>query len=347
MEQELARALSAYGLGPPVAVQRIESGHVDDNWLVDTVQGRFFVKRRHPRRRQTAEAIQAQHDLIAHLTRSGFPSPRLLPTTTGQSFLLLDREVYEVGAYIEGEPFDHERPEHLAAAAQTLGWYHRTVEGFAPAALMQQVPLYSREGARSALGRLCDAWQVGSNPSLAPRACELENLADDLAERFDAHGSLPQLIIHGDYYAGNLLFDGDRIVGVVDYDKASWQPRVAELAEALIYFASPRPGYLRHVVYPGVLEWEPFTRFLQVYGQDTALGDAEVEALPDFVGCIWFAVSLGRLLEHHPDRPPEAGEALHEVSILGSWARVHASKMVGIARAAACGRRTCDQGCNL
>jgi Ser/Thr protein kinase RdoA (MazF antagonist) len=332
VEQELVRVLSAYGLGAPVEARRIERGHVDENWLVETEQGRYFVKRRHPRRRQSEQIIQAQHDLIAHLKRSGFPAPNLIPTSGGQSFLVLDREVYEVGVAIDGDFFDHDRREHLAAAAQTLGRYHLAVEGFRPQALAQQGPLYSPQNARAALTRLCEAWQVGVDPDLGPLALELEAQADGLAERFGAHGVLPHLVIHGDYYAGNLLLGGDRVIGVVDYDKASWQPRVAELAEALIYFASPRPGHLRHLVYPGFLEWESFSRFLQGYARLITLKDAETEALPDYIACIWFSISLHRLLENHPYCPPEAGEVLREVLELGNWARAHAGKVVGVAR---------------
>jgi homoserine kinase type II len=336
VEQELARVVSAFGLGTLFAARRIERGYVDENWLVETAQGRYFVKRRHPRRRQPAAVIQAQHDLITHLRQSGFPAPKLIPTAAGQSYLVMDREVYEVGVYIEGEFFDRDRPEHLATAAQTLGQYHHAVEAFAPPALMQHGSLYSPETARDALTQLCEAWQVGADPALAPRAHELQARANDLAERFGRHGLLPHLIVHGDYYAGNLLFEGDRIIGVVDYDKASWQPRVAELAEALIYFASPQPRQMQYLVYPAVLAWGPFARFLRGYAQVNAVGDAEIDALPDFIDCIWFTVSLRRLLEQHPDCPPEASEALDEVLTLGNWAHVHARQMADIARAAAC-----------
>lgn len=337
MEQELARVLNAYDLGALAAARRIERGHVDENWLVETERGRYFVKRRHPRRRQPHQTIQAQHDLIAHLLRSGFPAPNLIRTSAGQSLLVLDDEVYEVGEYIEGDFFDHDRPEHLAAAARMLGRYHLGVEGLARQALAKHGPLYSPRNARTALSRLREAWQVGAGPDLDPLWPVLQAQAHGLVARFHTHGPLPHLVIHGDYYAGNLLFAGDRIIGVVDYDKASWQPRVAELAEALIYFASPRPAHLQHLVYPGVLEWEPLARFLRGYAQFIVLGDAEIKALPDYVACIWFTVSLRRLLEHHPKCPPEAREALEEVLLLSDWACTHASKVEGMARNPACG----------
>lgn len=142
----------------------------------------------------------------------------------------------------------------------------------------------------------------------------------------------PNLVIHGDYYAGNLLFAGDRIVGVVDYDKVSWQPRVAELAEALVYFASPRPGDLKYLVYPGVLEWEPFVRFLRGYTRVIALTTEEIQALPDTICCIWFSVSLRRLLEKDSRCPPQASEALREVLALTRWACAHDDRMIAVAR---------------
>jgi Ser/Thr protein kinase RdoA (MazF antagonist) len=163
---------------------------------------------------------------------------------------------------------------------------------------------------------------------LAQVARQLEAHASDLATRFADHGALPHLVIHGDYYAGNLLFEGDRIVSVVDYDKTRWRPRVVELAEALIYFASPRPGHLKHLVYPGFLEWEPFTCFLHHYTRAATLNENEARALPDYIRCIWLAISFQRLLEKGP-RLAEALEALREVLALGDWARANTQRITG------------------
>lgn len=334
MSEELARALAHYRLGKAVAVRRIESGFVDDNWLVETERGRYFFKRRHPRRRQPAALVQAQHDLMAHLRRAGLPAPTLVPTSGGETFLALGDDLYELEEFIDGRPYDHGRPSHLDAAARMLGRYHACVEGFTPQAFRERDDLYGPANSRASLARLSDAWQLDRHPELEQVARELAGHADDLAARFDGHGTLPYLVIHGDYYAGNLLFDGDRIVGVVDYDKANWQPRVAEVAEALIYFASPRPGHLKYLVYPGFLEWEPLVRFLLNYARAAILGEDEIQALPDYVWCIWLSVSLRRLLEGAPSCPPEALPALREVLALGAWVNANARRMIEMAREA-------------
>ena len=332
MKEKLARVLGYYALGGLKAARRTEHGFVNDNWIVETGRGRYFLKRRHPRLRQP-DLIRAQHDLIERLRQAGFPAPTIVPTATGETFLVLGGEFYEIHAHIEGEPYDHDRPAHLEEAALTLGHYHIHVEGFAPQALRDLGGLYSPAILSTILAHLTEAWQLDRDPDLARARRQLEAQAADLTICFAGHGALPHRVIHGDYYAGNLLFDGDRIVGVVDYDKARWQPRVVELAEALIYFASPRPGHLKHLVYPGFLDWEPFARFLQNYARAAVLVENEMRALLDYIRCIWLAVSLKRLLEKGP-RPPEALEALREVLTLGNWASANARQMVKVARSA-------------
>jgi hypothetical protein len=101
----------------------------------------------------------------------------------------------------------------------------------------------------------------------------------------------------------------------------------------LIYFASPRPGHLRHLVYPGFLNWEPFFRFLQSYAQTAVPQEHEMDALPDFIRCIWLAMSLKWLLEKGP-RPEEAFEALQEVLALAHWVQDNAHQMAEAAHAA-------------
>jgi homoserine kinase type II len=331
LEGELTRVLRCYGLGEVQAARRVERGFVDENWIVETERGRYFLKRRHPRRRQPEHVIRAQHELIEHLRRADFPAPTLVPAATGESFLALEGELYELEEYIDGRPYHPDRPEHLEEAARTLGRYHACVEGFAPQALRERGKLYYPENWQAILTRMRETWQLDRDVELARFERQLESLAHDLAARYAGHGELPHLIIHGDYHAGNLLFDGDRIIGLVDYDKASWQPRVAELAEALIYFASPRPGPFKHLVYPGFLAWAPFTRFVQGYARVITLDENEAQALPDYVWCIWFSVSLRRLLERAPRRPPEAVAALQEVLALANWARANARRMFEVA----------------
>ena len=180
---------------------------------------------------------------------------------------------------------------------------------------------------------MSEVWGLDRDPDLAQVAGQLEAHALDLAARLARHGALPHLVIHGDYYGGNLLFNGDRIIGVVDYDKARWQPRVIELAEALIYFTTERPGHLKHIVYSGTLDLGVVRRFLVAYTDMLSLSESEIHALPHLIRTIWLCASLNPPLE--PLMSLEAApQAVPEVLALAGWDQTHASDIVEIGLAA-------------
>lgn len=323
---ELAAVLRHYALGQLRTAQRSRLGFVNDNWIVTTERGRFFVKRRHPDLRRP-DVILAQHGLIDWLRQRRFPAPKIVSRLAGQTFLVQGDELYEVHEYIEGQPYDHDRLAHLGEAARCLARYHICVLGFSSRSLRELGDLYSPGRLKGVLADLNAAWHLDQDPGLAASLLRLEAHAAELAEHFVGYDALPHLVIHGDFYAGNLLFAGDQLVGVVDYDKARWQPRVVELAEALIYFASPRPGHLKHLVYPGILRWPPLVHFVQDYSRFIRLEESEMGALPHYVRCIWLQVSLTRLLECHPRLPPAARWALQEVLALADWAEANAEDL--------------------
>jgi Ser/Thr protein kinase RdoA (MazF antagonist) len=309
-----------------VAARQAESGFVNENWILDTARGRYFLKCRHPDLRNRT-VIAAQHALVEHLRGAGFPAPAIVPTAEGARILSLDGQLLELQEYIEHSPYDHRCPAHFDAAARTLARYHRCIETFACETLKALGALYSPQVVANNTDRLAQAWDLSTAPALSPTLQRLREHGADLERRFAAHGALTHLVIHGDYYADNLLFSGQRIVGVVDYDKASWQPRVAELAEVLIYFASPRPGHMTRIVYPGVLKWRLIERFLDQYAVGFPVSEAEARALPDYVRAVWVSMSLLRLAEHRP-RPTWAATALGEVLTLADWAQVNAGRLV-------------------
>jgi homoserine kinase type II len=326
MTPALTPVIQSFALGRLLALRRASTGFASQSWVVEAERGRYVLKRRgwgldSPR------IVLAQHRLMDRLVQAGFPAPQLAPSVTGETVVVHNGLCYEVQAYIEGEPYNPERPQQMSLAAETLARYHSLVAGMAPAALCAAGDRYRPASIRGNLARLDRVWGMAGDRKLTPAVALLLAQIDDLEARTVAHRPLPRLVIHGDYYAGNLLFDGDRVVGVLDFDQASWQPRVVELAEALIYFAAPDSGPLRHVVYCGALDWDRFARFLRHYISLLIPEEAEVQALPDMIQCIWMQMCLQRLLERYPRRPAAAAEILSEVQWLGTWAAEHAAQV--------------------
>jgi homoserine kinase type II len=326
MTPALIPVIQGFGLGRLLALRHANTGFAGQSWVVETERGRYVLKRR-GWGSDSPRIVLAQHRLMDHLVQSGFPAPRLVPSAAAETLLVHNGLCYEAQAYIDGVPYNPDRPQQMARAAETLARYHSLVEGVAPAVLCAAGDRYSPASARRNLAQLNRSWAMADDRKLAPAVGRLMAQIEDLEARSVAHQPLPRIVIHGDYYAGNLLFDGDRVVGVLDFDLASWQPRVVDLAEALIYFAAPDSGPLRHVVYCGALDWGRFARFLRHYTSLLIPEEAEIQALPDMIQCIWMQMCLQRLLERYPRRPTAAVEILSEVQWLGTWAAEHAIQL--------------------
>jgi homoserine kinase type II len=354
-KDELKRVLSFYDLGELKRTYRVQQGVVNDNWRVETVQGGYFLKRRHPELRN-AELIRAQHALTKHLRGSGFPAPAIIPTRRGETLLILDGEFYEIQEFIGGKPYEQNNVAHLITAATALGIYHAYVQNFTSQALCKGDRLYCPIVLTSNLSILSKDPERCQGSSFADFVEALAGHATDLSLRLSSFEQLSRLVIHGDYHAGNLIFKNDCIVGVVDYDKACHQPRVVELAEALIYFASPRPGKMEHLVYSGFLEWDRITSFLKHYAcalrspdkkvlryisllrpasdilgrapsESAWLREDEVCALPDYIRAIWLCVSIEQILERR-FQPSEVTEFLRELLALSDWPSTHRQRLI-------------------
>lgn len=354
-KDELKTVLSFYNLGELKRTYRVKQGVVNDNWLVETGQGRYFLKRRQPELRN-AEIIRAQHGLTRHLRGSGFPAPAIISTRRGETLLILNGEFYEIQEFIGGKPYERNNVSHLITAARVLGLYHAYVKNFTSPALCHGDRLYCPIALSYNLSILSKYSERCQDSAFADFVEALVSHAGGLSLRLSSFEQLSRLIIHGDYHAGNLIFKNDCIVGLVDYDKARHQPRVVELAEALIYFASPRPGIMKHLVYPGFLIWDRLTDFLKYYAcalrspdknvlgvikpslsasdifvrapcESACLLEDEVCVLPDYIRAIWLCVSIEKILERR-FQPSEVTESLRELLALSDWASTHRQRLI-------------------
>jgi homoserine kinase type II len=325
-EQDAAAILAAYDLGKLQHCTYVERGYVNEKWLMETGTGQFLLKRRHASLRKPG-LVQAQHALVRYLLRAGFPAPALVCTRYGNRLLVYREEVYEVQEYIPGHPFDPAAAGHLAAAARMLSFYHRAVMRFDHKALHQPVPRYGSSALRTAVGALVDAWRLPVPPELELLLRQLVEHVRDLEGRYQAFGPLPELVIHGDYHGGNLIFRGDQIVGVVDYDLAHWCSRMMEVAEALIAFCTDPELQLKHIVYSGALDLERVSSFLTAYQEEASLSEAEIRALPDLVRSIWLCAALDPPLEPQLSLQ-DAPNALPEILALAQWVVANQTNLV-------------------
>ena len=232
--------------------------------------------------------------------------------------------------WVEGQQYDPNDEAHLSAVGEMLARYHLAVRDFEPGEplLRRYGWLYGPQVMRRMLAVVEQRW-----PEMDEWWSHVRKQADRIEEAHPQQAQLEPLVMHGDYYANSILFEGREIVALLDYDNAAYQNRVVEVAEALIYFGKQPDKRLTAGVYGGLINLDKARRFMEAYNALWPLGDNERQALAATIEAIWLTVSLLRLDERaEPDRA-EVLERLQAMRLLSDWAYGQRGELLEVAGA--------------
>lgn len=277
--EELAVVCSNYDLGAITEIQAFRRGSSRaPKVIIRAANGDFLLKRRAPGK-DNPFRVALSHSVQLLLARKQFPLPRLVGTRAdGNSMLQIRARIYEMFTFLKGDRF----PGTASAsgdAARALGWFHRLLADFKPSWTPPPGTYHSSAGVRAALDSLPKA--LGSHAGAM--AADLASEYLDAASHADALGvsGWEANVIHGDWHPGNMLFCGERVQGVVDYDSVRLAPRVIDIANGALQFSIVRGG--RDVTrWPEGLDLHRYRRFLERYDSvdGCRLTEAELKVLP-------------------------------------------------------------------
>jgi homoserine kinase type II len=134
----------------------------------------------------------------------------------------------------------------------------------------------------------------------------------------DITSALPRQLIHGDFALGNLLLDGTKVVGILDFEFCGVDVRAMELAGALgLVLTKTAADQL----------WRPV---LAEYLRTAPLSDAERRALPALVrlgraaGLVWW---VGRERQGLSSKTDTA-ERVERLLSIDAWVSRNADELV-------------------
>lgn len=203
------------------------------NWTgrrydVQTDKGRIFLKVRS----KWWPLAQAEYvsGLERHLRARGFPVPELCSATDGECFGTWDGHICECHRFVEGESDLGGNDSRLKAAAHTLATLREMVEGYPPPGTYLGpdigYPTQERVGFFTDRVRGFFQGQDEAIGAVGELAREFAKLDPSCASRCPNSAS----VVHGDYHPGNLLFNGNELMAVCDFDLAQAAPRAFDVA---------------------------------------------------------------------------------------------------------------------
>jgi homoserine kinase type II len=233
----------AYSLHNASLIGQFES-YGNENWLVEDERRRRFVLRRHRLNGDIAR-LELQLALQQHLRRNGFPATTVIETEAHHPFAIdADGVPWVLFGLVPGAEYDFASGAQVTSAARCLAQFHLLTESFgcesAPSPEYKTPIRHCWMNAEDDLRELDALFAATAREELDWLATWWRSvLAEWPLARLDA---LPSGWLHGDYHGRNLIFDGDRAIGVFDFDDVDRGPYVFDLAGGFVKFGREGRG---------------------------------------------------------------------------------------------------------
>lgn len=247
--------LSQYALDAPAVTGRHEAGIINENLLVVDAAGRRYLLRGY-RRVRDPERILFQLRFQEHLRCEGFPTAAVVATRTGELFASDSGIAWALHEFVEGEEFDFGRLSQAAEAGRRLAQFHAVSAGYeGPVVSVTEgewdfsdmlAPVSSYVWHLSVLADEHDEHLRQLFPG-TEFADELAFFADWRRRAATAWpgerlAALPRSWLHCDYHGRNMVFRGDEMVGLFDFDFVTHGPCTFDVARGIFNFGRERRG---------------------------------------------------------------------------------------------------------
>jgi len=282
-EAELTAWLGDYSIGQLLELQSIASGIENTNYFVTTGNGRFVLTLFE---KLSADELPFYLNLMAHLARHGIPCPAPVSNRRNQFLGTLNGKPACIVSRLSGKSTTTPSLEQCAAIGAMLGQMHIAGQSFS-----QIMP--NPRGA---------AWRGATAPQVHPfldaeQAALLDREIALHAQR--SWTALPQGVIHADLFRDNVLLEGNRIGGLIDFYFACSDALLYDMAITVNDWCMNTGGTLDATRTQG---------FLRAYHAVRPLLDSEREAWPLLLRLAALRFWLSRLFDMYL---PRDGELIH------------------------------------
>jgi len=221
--EALGALLSGYDVGTLVSAKGIAEGVENSNYLVDTTHGRFILTLYE--KRVDAADLPFFMALLDQLADKGLPVPRAIRDRRGQQIQQVAGRPACLIEFLPGVSVSHPTAPQARATGAALGQMHGALADFT-----MERPNSLGPAGWHALADRCGADLDHISPGLRQR------VADELAW-LDANwpAALPRSVVHADLFPDNVLMQGDRVTGMIDFyfacsDVRAWDVAVTHSA---------------------------------------------------------------------------------------------------------------------
>ena len=302
---ELAHIVAQYPIGTPLKFEEMLGGFGNSNFKLTTTDGEFLLKicdEKDP------TELQMQISLLQHLSEHAYPT--VYPILTKDQRSVTHETIGSVMLY----PFLHgEQPETspciLAQLGDALAQLHRIppIDGLPRFAMgvSQMMPFFKE----------VQGTQFATHPFVEFLQSQLAFMKPKL------NASLPTGLLHGDLFLDNTLFNGDKMVAILDFEEGCYDTLLLDVGMTIIGCCyTPEHE----------LNLEAVHRFLDAYNAVRPLTETEWEHLDCFVHYAALSIAFWRFRQFNIRRPDaqRADTYLEMLTRSEQWMSTNESKHI-------------------
>lgn len=286
---ELSAFLTQYDVGELHHFEGISAGIENTNYFVDTECNgerlRFVLTLFET---YSKEEMPFFLNLMAHVTRSGVPSASPVASISGELLLSLNGKPAALVERLNGHDITQPNEAQIASVGSAMAKMHRANQNYPE----------HRPNCRGL------AWQQQALLRLIPK------LSQDDAQLIDTEikhqlsidrAALPSGAIHADLFHDNALYNGDELVGIIDFYFACTDAFTYDMAVTI-------NDWCKISTDNGAADESKLRVYLNAYQQQRALTETEKATFVDMLRAAALRFWLSRLFDYHF---PRAGEMTH------------------------------------
>jgi homoserine kinase type II len=249
-----------YGLGRVSTASAIPEGSVNSNYVIEAAKGKFLLRIDEVK---SENELKREIDLLSFLRKHTFPCPHPMQDRMGRFHRAFNNKCVSLFKYQEGRllPAHKLKMSQLETIGRALGELHVIGKAY-------------KKGIdnRFSFERIADLYLTvrGRLPNYFRKICRTLDDEVDYLTRY-LEGKLPKGVIHGDLFADNLLFRGERLTAILDFEAACRGKFIFDIATAVNALCFIDGGY----------SLERFRYLLQGYESVRTLSLAEWDAFPN------------------------------------------------------------------
>lgn len=243
--QRADKIAEEYNLGIVKSLKPFFGGWVNYNYDLRTDNGSYVIRILGLIKEDIKKRLFGEFKVLSYLHKNNFPYaiPYPLKNNRRTYSTKINETFFWVYPKLEGEHIKHHSLETIKSMARALATYHKYVKGIrisncrkidSPKILLAKYQ-YLKE-------------QKPNSPRNKVMLRNIDFFENTLNRIKNIDFNINKLPIHYDFHKGNILFKGDRVVGILDFERMLYAPRILDIAQLIkCTYASGKKRFMERV----------------------------------------------------------------------------------------------------